>query len=55
MFSPQQEQDVLLEINTPPESYHLLNTDASMEFSMGEKSKLKIGLTINNILNNKNP
>ncbi|WP_103069182.1 TonB-dependent receptor [Aquimarina sediminis] len=51
VFSPQQQENVLLEINTPPAAYHLLNTDTSMEFSLGEKNKLKVGLTINNILN----
>ncbi len=51
VFSPQQNENVLLEINTPPDAYHLLNADTSMEFSLGERNKLKVGLTINNILN----
>ncbi|WP_062053672.1 TonB-dependent receptor [Aquimarina longa] len=51
VFSPQQEKDVLLEINTPPSAYNLLNADTSMEFSLGEKNKLKVGLAIKNIFN----
>lgn len=51
VFSPQQNRDVLLDINTPPKAYHVLNADTSMEFVVGQKSKLKAGIAINNILN----
>ena len=51
VFSPQQDRDVFLDINTPPKAYHVLNADTSMEFEIGEKSKLKAGVAINNILN----
>ncbi|WP_438710685.1 TonB-dependent receptor [Aquimarina muelleri] len=52
VFSPQQAKDVFLDINTPPKAYHVLNVDTSMKFEIGEKNKLKVGVAINNILNN---
>ncbi|WP_108867757.1 TonB-dependent receptor [Aquimarina aquimarini] len=51
VFSPQQQETVELDINTPPKAYHLLNADASMEFPLGEKNIVKVGVTVNNILN----
>ncbi len=50
VFSIDADQDVLLEINTPPDAYHLLNANADLKFALGTKSNLKVGVTINNIL-----
>ena len=50
VFSPDAGENVLLEINTPPQAYHLLNFDAQMSFKLGDKSNLKTGITINNLL-----
>ncbi|MBT8177983.1 MAG: TonB-dependent receptor, partial [Eudoraea sp.] len=50
VFSPEQQQDVLLEINTPPEAYHLLNLNSSLSFPLGEDSELTTGLAVNNLL-----
>ena len=50
VFSPEQQREVLLEINSPPDAYHLLNTNAKTELELG-KSVLTMSLTINNILN----
>ncbi len=51
VFSPEQQQEVLLEINTPPEAYHILALNSKMEFPLGSSTKLTTGLTINNVLN----
>lgn len=51
VFSPQANENVLLEINTPPDAYHLLNADASMTFLLGKKCNMTVGLTVNNLLN----
>jgi len=50
VFSPEQQEDVLLEINTAPEAYHLLNFDTQLVFDL-DKQKLTTSLSINNILN----
>ena len=49
VFSPEQQEEVLLEINTAPEAYHLLNFNSRAQFSLG-RTKLTTVLTINNIL-----
>ena len=40
-----------LEINTPPEAYHLLGIRADMEFNISGAVALHTGLTITNLLN----
>lgn len=50
VFSPQQQEIVELEINTPPDAYHLLAFTADMEFPLGSKTRMGIGLQINNLL-----
>ena len=40
-----------VDISTPPDSYHLLNLNASVDFKTSKKSSLTVGLGINNILN----
>lgn len=51
VFSPEQNQEVLLEINTPPDAYHLLTADAEMKFSLYHKNDFTVGLVVNNLLN----
>ena len=50
VFSPEQQQEVLLEINTAPEAYHLLNFYSKAEFNLGKKNKLTTSLIVNNLL-----
>ena len=50
VFSPEQQQNVLLEINTPPEAYHLLNLNSSLEFPLGGRTQLTTALAVNNLL-----
>lgn len=51
VFSPQQQQDVLLEINTPPNAYYLLGLHTSAEFPLGRVGRLTTGISVNNVLN----
>ena len=51
VFSPEQGQKVLLDINTPPSAYHLIGIDGSIKLPLNTKNVLSIGLTVNNILN----
>ena len=40
-----------VDISTPPDAYHLLNLNASVDFKTSKKSSLTVGLGINNLLN----
>lgn len=51
VYSPEQQQDVLIEINTPPDAYHLLAFGSKMEFPFKNRTKLTTSLTVNNLLN----
>ncbi|WP_298315108.1 TonB-dependent receptor [uncultured Aquimarina sp.] len=53
VFSPQEQEDVLLDINTPPGDYHLLHMNADIKIPFFKQNELNIGVTINNITNNK--
>ena len=50
VFSPQQQQEVLLDINTPPPDYHLLALNTEMSFSIQNNNDLTVGLTASNLL-----
>ena len=51
IFSPQQQENVLLEINTPPEAYHLLALNTETSFTIKNKNDLTVGLSATNLLN----
>jgi iron complex outermembrane receptor protein len=51
VFSPEQQQEILLEINTPPEAYHLLDINTKAKFNLSNKLLLSTNLTVTNILN----
>jgi len=51
VFSPQQQENVLLEINTPPEAYHLLAINTEASFTIKNKNDLTVGLSATNLLN----
>jgi iron complex outermembrane receptor protein len=51
VFSPEQQEDVLLEINTSPPAYHLLGVSSRAEFSLMGSSMLTASVTVNNLLN----
>ncbi|WP_027075892.1 TonB-dependent receptor [Maribacter antarcticus] len=50
VFSPEQQQEVELVINTPPPAYHLLALDAETSYSIRNKNDLNVGLRITNLL-----
>ena len=51
VFSPQQQQEVELDINTPPAAYHLLALDAEASFTIRNNNDFKVGLRATNLLN----
>ncbi|MEP4947568.1 MAG: TonB-dependent receptor, partial [Flavobacteriaceae bacterium] len=53
VFSPSDQEDVFLEINTPPDAYHLVAVGAKKGFQLKKNLKLTTSLTINNLLNTK--
>lgn len=51
VFSPEQQEDVLLAINTPPPAYHLIALNAEKSFSLLNENDLTVGLAATNLLN----
>ena len=51
VFSPQEQQNVELDINTPPDAYHLIAFDVESTFSISKKNDFKVGLRATNLLN----
>ena len=51
VFSPQQQQEVILDINTAPPAYHLLSLDITSQFSIRNSDDLSLGVTITNLMN----
>ncbi|MRX63913.1 TonB-dependent receptor [Maribacter luteus] len=49
VYSPEQGEDVLLEINTAPAAYHVLSLNSGMDFKF-DKSTLTVNLIATNIL-----
>ena len=51
VFSPEQQIEVPLTINTPPPAYHLVAMDIETSYSIRNTNDLKVGLRVTNILN----
>ena len=51
VFSPEQGGEVLLQINTPPDAYHLFNLNSSVDFDLGNSQALAVSLTARNVFN----
>ncbi len=49
VFSPEQQQEVILDINSAPDAYHILNFNSKMVFNLG-KQVLTTALLVNNLL-----
>lgn len=45
------DENIYVDISTPPNGYHLLNLDGNLKFKAGKTSELTVGLQINNLLN----
>jgi iron complex outermembrane receptor protein len=50
VFSPERQEEVLLEINTAPEAYHLLGFYSKAAFKLGKGNTLTTSLAVNNLL-----
>lgn len=48
---PSTTEQVLVDVSTPPDAYHLLHFRSSIQTKLFEKSTLEIGLNVQNILN----
>lgn len=51
VFSPEQQQDVELAINTPPPAYHIMAMDVETSYSIINENDFKVGIRVTNILN----
>jgi len=49
VFSPEQQATVVLEINTPPEAYHLLRLHTEIDFELKNNKKITLGLQATNL------
>ncbi|WP_394972131.1 TonB-dependent receptor [uncultured Croceitalea sp.] len=50
VFSPEQQEEILLEINTAPKAYHLLGLYSKVAFNVGNGNTLTTSLAVNNLL-----
>lgn len=51
VFVPETETFELVDVSTPPDAYHLLNFNGSMDVQFNKRSTLTIGLSVSNIFN----
>lgn len=49
VFIPETETFETVDISTPPEAYHLLHFNSSVDFSLNNRSTLTVGLAVNNL------
>ncbi len=49
VFIVQTDENVLVDVSTPPEAYHLLNLRGKVDFSLNAKSKLEVALAVTNL------
>ncbi|WP_405415027.1 TonB-dependent receptor [Maribacter sp. Asnod1-A12] len=51
VFSPEQQENVILDINTPPDAYHLFSLNTEASFTLKNKNDFIVGLSASNLLN----
>ncbi|QDO94519.1 TonB-dependent receptor [Formosa sediminum] len=51
VYIPETESTEVVDISTPPDAYHLLNFNSSIDFNINTKSKLTLGFAVTNLLN----
>jgi iron complex outermembrane receptor protein len=51
VFIPTTNQTELVDISTPPPTYHLLHFNSDITFALADKTKLNVGLSVQNLLN----
>jgi iron complex outermembrane receptor protein len=49
VFIVETDENILVDVSTPPEAYHLLNLRGKVDFSLNTKSKLEVALAVNNL------
>jgi iron complex outermembrane receptor protein len=50
VFIPETETMETVDLSTPPDAYHLLNLNSSIDFQVTQKSTLTVGFEITNLL-----
>ncbi|RMB64056.1 TonB-dependent receptor [Dokdonia sinensis] len=48
---PATDDQVVVDVSTPPDAYHLINFRGDIDFALGNKSNLNLGLMVNNMFN----
>lgn len=51
VFEPISQTTETVDVSTPPDAYHLLNFDSSIDFGINKKSTLTVGFGVTNLLN----
>ncbi|WP_310992238.1 TonB-dependent receptor [Aequorivita marina] len=51
VFIPETETTEIVDVSTPPDAYHLLNFNSSIDFKATAKSTLTVGFGVTNLLN----
>ena len=51
VFVPETQTREVVDVSTPPDAYHLLNFNSSININLNQKSILTVGIAITNILN----
>ncbi len=51
VFIPATQTTETVDVSTPPDAYHLLNFDSSIDFGVHGKSQLRVGFGVTNLLN----
>ena len=51
IYDPFDQTTELLDVSTPPDAYHLINLNSSIDFKVTENSSLTVGLRVTNLFN----
>ena len=51
VFIPETETMELVDVSTPPDAYHLLNFNSSIDFNISERSIATVGFRVSNLIN----
>ena len=49
IFIVETDSNVLVDVSTPPDAYHLINLRGQLDFEVGNQSTLQVALAINNL------
>ena len=51
VYIPTTEEFILLDISTPPPTYHLMHFESDITIKLSEKTDLNVGINVTNIFN----